>query len=78
MNWTETVLMSKLGESRIHDMNNSSSSSLDDDVAGQAAGLRGIPRDERYLPCHYFDYIGGSSTEAYVYDLPDLQLVVES
>ena len=25
------------------------------------------PKEQRYLPCHYFDYIGGSSTGAYVF-----------
>ena len=24
--------------------------------------LAAIPRSQRYLPCHYFDYIGGTST----------------
>ena len=26
--------------------------------------LRNVPRTRRYLPCHYFDQIGGSSTGA--------------
>lgn len=26
--------------------------------------IRSIPRTRRYLPCHYFDQIGGSSTGA--------------
>ena len=24
--------------------------------------LKAIPRSQRYLPCHYFDFIGGTST----------------
>lgn len=34
---------------------------------GEVAEARKIPTEQRYLPCHYFDYIGGSSTGAYVY-----------
>lgn len=29
---------------------------------GSEAGWRSIPAARRYLPCHYFDYICGSST----------------
>ena len=28
------------------------------------AKCRAIEKTKRYLPCHYFDYIGGSSTGA--------------
>lgn len=31
--------------------------------------LLALPRAQRYLPCHYFDYIAGSSTGAYVSSL---------
>lgn len=34
------------------------------EIIGADARCRALPRTQRYLPCHYFDYIGGSSTGA--------------
>lgn len=42
--------------------------SLNNDRAtDEVVEARKAPKEQRYLPCHYFDYIGGSSTGAYVY-----------
>lgn len=35
-----------------------------EEANNEEARRRAIPAAQRYLPCHYFDYIGGSSTGA--------------
>ena len=40
--------------------------------------LRRTPRTRRYLPCHYFDYVCGSSTGAYATPVPRLQISLKS
>ena len=35
-----------------------------DDTNSPEEFWQAIPRNKRYLPCHYFDQIGGSSTGA--------------
>lgn len=34
-------------------------------------GIRGLAAGKRFLPCHYFDYIGGTSTGGYESSSPD-------
>jgi hypothetical protein len=33
-------------------------------ASGEDGKCSALPKTRRYLPCHYFDYIGGSSTGA--------------
>ena len=39
-------------------------------ASGADAKCRALSTTRRYLPCHYFDYIGGSSTGEYAFMTP--------
>ena len=54
--WPENVSQVPLTEEELNEVSNASNSSK--------ARARATSKTRRYLPCHYFDYIGGSSTGA--------------